>query len=100
MGTVRLAITLQGGTYIPFGTNCVYLIDENNTRSVFLSHTEEFSDEFWTVTEVLLDQLRSHHPQERRRRLVRDRFGKQCLPSTWDSIQDNAFWRFDTHFFV
>jgi len=79
-------VTFQEEMNIPFGTNGVDFVDENDTRCVLLSHTEQFPDKFWTVTEVLLNQLRSHYTQERRRCLIRDCLCKQCLSGTWDSV--------------
>ena len=54
------------GINIPFGTDCVDLVDENDTRGVLFSYTEQFPNKFWTVAEVFLNQLRPYHAQERR----------------------------------
>ena len=85
MGDVKPMFAFWG-INIPLGANGVNLVDENDARCVLLSHTEQFPNEFWTVTEVLLNQLRSHHTQERRRRLICDGLGEQCLSGTRYSV--------------
>jgi len=59
-------VTFREQMNIPFGTNSVDLVDEYYTRCMLLGHTEQFPNKFGTVTEVFLNQLRSHHTQERR----------------------------------
>ena len=56
MENVRPMITSED-TSTPFGTDGVDLVDKNDTRCMFLSHTEQLPNEFWTVTKVLLNEF-------------------------------------------
>ena len=49
---------------ISLGSYCIYLVDENNRRSVLLSSLEEFSDQFRSISQILLDELRTDYSKE------------------------------------
>lgn len=46
---------------------------------MLLRHPEQLSDKLGPVTQVLLDELGPHHPQEGRRGLVGNGLGQQGL---------------------
>ena len=48
---------------------------------------EEFSDELGSISQVLLDQFRSDHSEERRRRLVGHGLGQEGLAGAWSAEQ-------------
>lgn len=65
---------------VPLGPDGVDLVDENDGGCVFLSHSEKLTHQFGSVAQVLLDQLRTHHTQERRWRLIGYCFGQKGFP--------------------
>ena len=54
----------------------VDLINEHNARRMLVGDAEQLAHKLGTVAEVLLNKLRANNAQERRRGLVRDRFGQ------------------------
>lgn len=50
--------------------------------------------------QIFLYELRPHNSQKCGWGLVSNCLGQQSLPSTWWSIQNNSFGRFNAHFFV
>ena len=63
-------------------------------------YPEEFSYEFGSVSEVLLNQLRADYSKEGRGCLVGDGFGEKRLSRSRYTIKNNTLGRFDAHFFV
>lgn len=67
---------------------------------MFFGNTEEFSHEFGAVTEIFLNKFGTDDTQESSRCLVSDGFGEEGFACSWDAVEDDTLWRFDTHFFV
>lgn len=61
---------------VPFCTNGVDLVNEDDTGCVLFCDTEELSDEFWTISEIFLNKFRSNNTQEGCRCLVCNSLGK------------------------
>lgn len=93
-------ISVKGYLYVPLCADSVDFVDEYDTWRVFFCDAEEFSHELGTVAEVFLDQLGAYDTQEGSGCLVCYCFGKKRLSCAGYTVENNAFWRLDTHFFV
>mmetsp|Transcript_25079 Transcript_25079/g.57367 ORF Transcript_25079/g.57367 Transcript_25079/m.57367 type:complete len:279 (+) Transcript_25079:280-1116(+) len=89
-----------GGRVVPLGSHRVDLVDEDNRGCLLVCHAEELSDELWSVSEVLLDELGPRHSQEGGRRLVGDGLGEQSLACARLSVQDHPLRRLDPNVLV
>jgi len=85
---------------VPFSTNGVNLINEDDAWRMVLCHTEHLTNKFRTISEVFLDQFGANYSQEGGRCLVCNGFGEERLSSAGNAIKDHTFWRFNAHFFV
>lgn len=71
---------------IPLCSDCIDLIDENNCRRILISNSEEFSHEFWTITEVLLNELTADYTQECCTCAIGDSFSKKRLACSRNTV--------------
>src|SRR5438132_2248283 len=75
----------------------VELVDEHDRRSLLSSELEQLPDEPRALADVLLDELGSDEPDERRLRAVRDRLREERLPGARWPDQEDAFWRLNAN---
>mmetsp|Transcript_25403 Transcript_25403/g.61188 ORF Transcript_25403/g.61188 Transcript_25403/m.61188 type:complete len:296 (-) Transcript_25403:1868-2755(-) len=88
------------GRVVPFGTDRVDLVNEDNRRRALVRELEHLPHQLGAVPQVLLDELRTHNAQEGRRRLVRNRLGEERLACAGGSVQDDALGRLDANVLV
>lgn len=67
---------------------------------MFLGSFEQLSDQFGPIAKILLNEFRANHSQKSSWSLVSDSFGQQSFSSSRFSVENNSFWRFDSHVFV
>lgn len=72
------------------GGDRIYLVDEHDRRSVLLGHSEDISDHTRAFTEILLDELRTYHPDNGGIGLVGHSLCKHGFTSSWRSIEENT----------
>lgn len=81
-------------------SNSIDFINENDCWRMFLGCLEQFSNEFWTITQIFLNKFRAHNSQECCWGFTGDCFGEQSFTSTWLSIQDDTLWWGNTHILI
>merc|ERR1719402_1060694 len=85
---------------VPFSANGINFVDEDNTGTVLIGHPEQLSHQLGTVSEVLLDQLTSHHSEEGCAGLVGNGLRRQGLASARGAVQDHPLGRLNPHLLV
>lgn len=61
--TIKTVIPLMF-IHLPLRTNCINFINEDNWRWEIISYSEEFPHQFWTITQVFLNQFTTNNTQE------------------------------------
>mmetsp|Transcript_3239 Transcript_3239/g.6729 ORF Transcript_3239/g.6729 Transcript_3239/m.6729 type:complete len:477 (-) Transcript_3239:80-1510(-) len=97
--TLNLSSTTTG-RIVTFASHSIDFINEHDCRTQVVGNSEEFPNEFWTISEILLNQFGSHNTQKRSRGVVGNGLGEQCFTSSRLPVQNNSLRRFDTDIFV
>jgi hypothetical protein len=87
-------------SHIPLSTNGINFINEYDTWGMLFCYPEHFSHEFWSITEVFLNQLRTDDAQESGGCLIGNSLGQESLSRSGNPIKDDALGWFDAHFLI